>query len=142
MSLTTTSEETLVVPDQTGPRIDLHLRWLQAVIADPDIAGNIPRDAFLFLLPDDDPAFVEGEIAAGLLALRRGHDVYFRHVRTADLPDLPPIEPFLAVGAQRVTYDEDGNIVTNQIFGADGQWHDTDQPPPGPRDDDPAELFP
>ena len=127
------------VADQTDERLDLHRRFIMAGLADPAVFGVIPRDALFFLLPEDDPAFVEGEIAVGLAALRRGQDVYFRHVSVAEWPTLPdesgPTGPM--VGERRVSYGPDGTITANLVYGADGAWHETDAPPPGPRDDEP-----
>ncbi len=68
-------------PEQVSKRLDLDRRFLLAGLEDAAIFEGIPQDVRLFLLPDDDPAFVENEIAAGAALARRGHDVYFRHVR-------------------------------------------------------------
>ena len=52
-----------------------------AIIEDPSILEQIPDGAMLVLLPDDaDEAFVERSIETGLTMLRRGHNVYFRHL--------------------------------------------------------------
>ena len=127
--------------DQTSQRLDLHQRFIGAGLADPTVWAGVPPDALLFLLPDDNPAFVAGEIAAGLAALARGQDVYFRHVRVADWPPVPATSPSgPLIGERHVTYDQDGAIVTNLVYGENG-WQATDEPPPGPRDDDPAELW-
>ena len=122
--------------EQTDRRLDLHARFLQAGVADPTLLVGIPKDVMLFLLPDDDPAFVEREVALAATAARRGKDVYLRHVRLADLPELsPPTGP--QPGDRRATYDPaTGGVLSNQILGPDGHWHETDLPLPGPRDDD------
>jgi hypothetical protein len=39
-------------------------------------------------------------------------------------------------GARQVRYGEAGEIIANEVLGEDGAWHATDEPPPGPRDDD------
>lgn len=67
-------------------RLDLVRRFTQAGFADTSLFEGIPKDVLLFLLPDDDPAFVAREIAAGAESAQRGQDVFFRHVRMADLP--------------------------------------------------------
>jgi hypothetical protein len=72
---------------QVDKRLDLARRFTLAGFADPGVFDGIPRDVLLFLLPDDDPAFAEREVVAGAAAARRGEDVYFRHVRVADLPE-------------------------------------------------------
>jgi len=98
--------------DQSDQRVDFNLRFLHAGIADPALFSGVPPDALLFLLPDDDPAFVAGEITAGVAALSRGQDVYFRHVRVADLPVLPPRSAPAGpvAGERRVSYGADGEI--------------------------------
>ena len=72
--------------EQTDKRLELHRRFLLAGLDDPTRFDGIPFDVVLFLLPDDDPAFAEREVAAAADTARRGHDVYVRHVRVADLP--------------------------------------------------------
>ena len=72
---------------QTDKRLELVRRYTKAIIQDKIAHGTMPSDALLFLLPDDDPAFAEREIALGAEIARRGQDVYFRHIRTADLPE-------------------------------------------------------
>jgi hypothetical protein len=52
-----------------------------AIIDDPSILEQIPNGAMLVLLPADaDEAFVQRSIETGLEMLRRGHNVYFRHL--------------------------------------------------------------
>lgn len=77
----------LDAPEQVHKRMDLTRRFMIAGFEDTSHFEDIPFDVLLFLLPDDDPAFVENEIAAGAESARNGHDVYFRHVRSADLPE-------------------------------------------------------
>jgi hypothetical protein len=71
----------------TDKRMDLVRRYTKAII-DDRLSQPLMPDTLLFLLPDDGPAFVEQEITVGAAIVRRGEDVYFRHVRTADLPEL------------------------------------------------------
>ena len=72
--------------DQTDRRLELHRRFLLAGMEDASVFGGIPDGVTLFLLPDDDPAFAEREVAAAAAAARRGEDVYVRHVHVAGLP--------------------------------------------------------
>lgn len=51
------------------------------VLTDPSILEGIPEDATLVLVPTDDDELAAAEVEQGLAALRRGEDVYFRHVR-------------------------------------------------------------
>ena len=132
------SAETMPAPtmvDQTERRLDLHARFLRAGLANPALLNDIPRGVTFHLLPDDDPAFVEREIALAAAA-REGKDVYLRHVRVADLPPSRPPRGDRP-GDRRVEYGPDGTITANLVYLADGEWHETDAPPPGPRDDEP-----
>jgi hypothetical protein len=125
-------------------RGDLFRRLLQAGIANPALLPHVEEDALLFLLPDDDPTFVEHEITAAIDSARRGHNVYLHHVRVADLPELPERTRAIGTepGTRRATYDPDtGDIVSNQVLGEDGVWHATDDPFPIPRDDESDPLF-
>ena len=126
---------------QTDQRIDLNTRFLLAGIANPSLLQDIPRGVTLFLLPDNDPDFIEREIAIAGGAARRGEDVYLRHVRVADLPELPPTTLGPHPGDRSVSYASDGTITANLVFGEDGQWHETEEPPPGPREDEPWAEF-
>ncbi|MGH2531424.1 MAG: DUF5647 family protein [Thermomicrobiales bacterium] len=67
-------------------QLDLVQRFHTAAFAEPALLDEIPDGATLVLLPDDDDAFVEESIAIGIQTLRHGRDVYFRHVRMAELP--------------------------------------------------------
>ena len=122
--------------DQTERRLDLHARYVEAGLSDTSLLEDIPRGVTFLLLPDDDPAFVEREIALAAAAAREGKDVYLRHVRVADLPPSRPPRGDRP-GDRRVTYGPDGTITANLVYGADGAWHETDEPPPGPREDEP-----
>jgi len=73
--------------DQTDKRLELVRRFTLAGFADTSLFETIPNDVTLILLPDDDDEFVEREVRIGARIAQRGDDVYFRHVRTADLPE-------------------------------------------------------
>lgn len=146
MSAGTTVEFAVALDDdpQVDRRIDLNRRFLQAGFADTTILEDIPRGVVLFLLPDDDPEFVAREVLVAADSARRGADVYLRHVRVVDLPELPePSQPIgTEPGTRRVTYEpETGEMLTNQILGEDGEWRDTDEPFPIPRDDEDDPSF-
>lgn len=72
---------------QTDKRLELVRRFTLAGFEDTSIFETIPNDVHLFLLPDDDKEFVEHELRIGARAARRGDNVYFKHIRTADLPE-------------------------------------------------------
>ncbi len=71
--------------------INLQFGFIRAIIADPSILDDIPNGVTLKLLPAEDPDLVEANIAIGLNAVRKGKDVYFRHVRVADFPPEPEL---------------------------------------------------
>ena len=84
---TTTVDVDVDAPEMVDKRLELGRRFILAGFEDTSLFEDIPLNVTLFLLPDDDPAFVENEIAAGAASARHGHNVYFRHVRSADLPE-------------------------------------------------------
>lgn len=59
--------------------------FLRGIVANPDILTDIPEGANVVLIPADDPELAAIEIEAGMLALSRGQDVYFRHIRPGDI---------------------------------------------------------
>lgn len=64
--------------------IDLGFDLLDAALDDPRVLDDIPNGAVLVDLPTDEPEYVERAIAMGIDAIRKGRDVYFRH-----LPAIP-----------------------------------------------------
>jgi Family of unknown function (DUF5647) len=81
------STQTLLsIEEQTRRNLELSRRWALAILADPTLLDEIPEGCDLELLPDDDPELSALNIELGLAALRRGFNVYFRHVRLSDLP--------------------------------------------------------
>lgn len=132
--------------EQNDRRGNLFRRFLQAGIREPTLLPRVDKDALLFLLPDDGAPFVEREVAAAAASARRGHNVFIYHIRVADLPELHESTVRLGEepGTRQATYDpESGAILTNRILGDDGEWRDTDEPFPIPRDDesDPLSRF-
>jgi len=71
--------------DQVDKRIELVRRFTLTGFQNPGIFEDIPKGVLMYLLPDDDPEFVEREIVAGAAASRRGENVYLKHVRVSDL---------------------------------------------------------
>jgi hypothetical protein len=123
---------------------DLFRRFIQAGIDDVSRLPKVPDDAVFFLVPDDDGAFAERVIAMAAATARRGRNVYLHHVRLADLPELiePEYELGTAPGTRRATYEpETGEVLTNQVLGADGEWRDSEEPFPIPRDDESDPSF-
>jgi len=68
----------LTTDEVTRRNVDLSIAFTEQLIADESI--TLPSHATLVLLPRDDPTLVEVNIAIGLAAIRRGEDVYFRHM--------------------------------------------------------------
>lgn len=68
-------------------QLNLSRRFTLAIHDNPALLEEIPDGVTLVLLPDDDPAFAEANMEIGLGELRRGKNVYFRHVRLDELPD-------------------------------------------------------
>lgn len=64
--------------------------FMRGMVANPEIAKDIPDGVNIVLIPSDDPELAAIEIEAGMLALSRGLDVYFRHIRPGDI--LPSVE--------------------------------------------------
>ena len=73
--------------EETSRSLDLTRRFMLAAVADPAVLDEVPDGATLVLVPDDDRTRADEEVTAGLSAMRGGRDVYFRHVRLADLPE-------------------------------------------------------
>lgn len=100
---------------------ELHRRFLRGMIEDPDRFDDVPNGALLVLLPDDgDDAFAASEIERALIHLRRGRNVYFRHVSMAELPSVPTVEPPEFV--RRTLYHPDGTVAAEEVPGPDGTW--------------------
>ena len=81
------TQEDFLTPEFIERSLELTLAFNRALIADPEFAASIPRGVTVVLLPaDDDPEFVELNIALGLEAIREGRDVLF-HRMPAEEPD-------------------------------------------------------
>ncbi len=65
-------------------RIARNMEWtlafLQSVLADPSILDEIPDEASVFLLPDDDPELAEANRRGAERARQRGRPVYVRRM--------------------------------------------------------------
>jgi len=109
--------------------LDLVHRFLLGVMEDPSRFEAVPDGASIVLLPDDDPASLDANLAMAAELARNGRNVYLRHIRLSELP-----EPGPATGAnpgdRHVTYDGKGKVRANLVYGADGAWHPTEALPP------------
>jgi hypothetical protein len=82
--------DTSTTSDRNGYTVDQQMirntsGLVRAAAANPAVARDIPQGATIVLIPDDDPELAAAEIEAGMLALSRGQDVYFRHIRPGDI---------------------------------------------------------
>jgi hypothetical protein len=65
---------------------ELFRGMIQAVIADETAFADVPRSASIILIPSDaDDAFLQASVEVGLDALRKGLNVYLRHVAPDEL---------------------------------------------------------
>ena len=71
--------------DQVDKRLELIRRFTLASFADTSLFNAVPQEVLLFLSLDDDSDVVR-EIAAGTESAQHGQNVYFHHVRVANLP--------------------------------------------------------
>lgn len=55
---------------------------IAAQLADPALLEEIPDGATVILIPDDDPALAEHNLALVREVFARGKNVYLKHVRT------------------------------------------------------------
>lgn len=74
-------------------RTVLHLRFLHMLIEDSSIHDEMPAEAFVFLLPEDDPELAAEEREAAERYAQAGRTVYVRSMPPAPKPsatDSPP----------------------------------------------------
>lgn len=63
----------------------LFTAFSRACLTDSALLAGIPHNSELILVPDDDPELAAYSVARGKHGVDAGRDVYFRHVRVADL---------------------------------------------------------
>ena len=72
------------VADARDPHADraaeLGFAMAEAILADPSTLDDVPNGCALFLLPAEEPEFLERSIELGIGAIRQGRNVYFKHV--------------------------------------------------------------
>jgi hypothetical protein len=72
---------TVLSPDSYATRsIELSGALGLAILDDPTLLEGIPNGCTLFLLPADEPAYLELSLELGIAAIREGRNVYFKHV--------------------------------------------------------------
>jgi hypothetical protein len=65
---------------------ELTQRFMLRGFVEPSLFMDVPDGATLILIPDDDPAQANAEIEFGIQAVKRGENVYFRHLPAAAFP--------------------------------------------------------
>ena len=65
--------------------IDLAFDFTQALIRDPSLLADVPHDATLVLIPDDEPDVAEANLTGAIEAFRTGRNVYLHHVRAGKI---------------------------------------------------------
>lgn len=73
--------------------LELAGRFTLSIFHDPSILGEIPNDGEIVLIPDDDPQLAESNLRGGIRSIREGKDITFRHIRAAEVPQLPELPP-------------------------------------------------
>ena len=114
---------------QATKDLELTRRFTLAIFADPSLGDQIPDGVVLELIPEGDPTQLQVALRRGIEAVRRGHDVYFKHIKPGDLPEPPPATG-AAVGGRRTFFAWDGTIHTQEVVGLDGTWQTANPPEP------------
>ena len=80
MSATTESAVDPRTAAAVDRNLDLVRGYMQAQLEDPSNMEQVPEGAHTILLPDDDPEWFEYNLQSVINSLRRGNNVYARHV--------------------------------------------------------------
>lgn len=105
---------------------ELQSRLLQARIAG-DAFADIPPDAVLWLLPDDDPEHVAWVLRSVTNSTRPGRNAYLRWIRAAGLPTLPRSQGPWPV-LRSIEYHPDGSVKRVRVPDGDG-WREVEATP-------------
>lgn len=73
-------EDSAEIDAQVVRDMEWTLEFLQSILADPSILDEIPDEASVFLLPDDDPELAEANLKGAERARQRGHPIYVRRM--------------------------------------------------------------
>jgi Family of unknown function (DUF5647) len=76
------------IAEQTTKNINLAGRFLQEVLADPDVLDKIPDDATVVLIPPDDSDLARGNLALATKYAEAGKEVVLYRVGVPE-PDVP-----------------------------------------------------
>jgi hypothetical protein len=66
--------------------LDLMHGFVQAMLDDPENMEVVPDGARIVLLPSDDRQWFDNNVAMGVNLIRKGFNVYFRHVDSSGRP--------------------------------------------------------
>jgi hypothetical protein len=62
--------------------IDMGFDFIQQTMEDPALLENIPNGTAVVHIPNDDPELAEHNLELAVSVVRKGFDVYIRHVST------------------------------------------------------------
>ncbi|MGH2561631.1 MAG: DUF5647 family protein [Thermomicrobiales bacterium] len=66
--------------------INMGFAFTQQMLDDPSLLDAIRDGATLILIPDDNSVLAEANLSMAIGEVRKGRNVFIRHVRLADLP--------------------------------------------------------
>ena len=72
-------------PDVAERHAALFAAFSLTCLTDAALLVGIPHNSELVLIPDDDPELAAYSVSRGKHGVDAGRDVYFRHVRVADI---------------------------------------------------------
>jgi hypothetical protein len=67
---------------QEEKNIALAFRFMRDVVDDPSLLDQIPNNATIVFLPEDDPEQVEANLQLAINSARSGKNVYLHHVKS------------------------------------------------------------
>ncbi len=70
---------------QEEKNISLAFGFMRDVVDNPALLDEIPNNATIVFLPDDDPEQIEANLQLAIRSARAGKNVYLQHVKTATL---------------------------------------------------------
>jgi hypothetical protein len=60
--------------------IELAFSFMHDILDDPALLDEIPEGTTLVLIPSDDPTTAEANLEIAMAEVRKGRDVYIRHI--------------------------------------------------------------
>lgn len=88
--MTHTASNTLTIASDEKALIEqdfqLHEQFLESLIHDERLIGEIPHGVVLVLIPDKNPELAEANLRTAIEAAQQGRNVYVRHVYRQNTP--------------------------------------------------------